>query len=119
MTKAGLDPVPLYTLNGAVYEVCAAYEETDQTEGRSPARLLGYFHSAADAEEAAKGKGIQGSTGRIDRIHLFSADGGKTGVQIGITQGATVKIMPAGYRLRREQALAKLSWLDREVLGLN
>jgi hypothetical protein len=111
-----MGPHPKRLLQGAIYTVWSAKEDTDKTEGRGPQTLIGYFHDQRDAETASIGKGVMGWPGGVQSLDIFSIDGGKTGYPI--TLGEAISIMPGGFTDRREAALAKLTDEDRRILGL-
>lgn len=111
-----MDPHPKRLLQGAVYTVWSAKEDTDKTEGRGPQTLIGYFHDKRDAETASVGKGVMGWQGSVQSLDIFSVDGGKTGYPI--TLGEAISVMDRGFTDRRAAALSKLTEEDRRILGL-
>lgn len=111
-----MEPHPKRLLQGAVYTVWSAKEDTDKTEGRGPLTLIGYFHDKRDAEIASIGKGVMGWQGSVGSVDIFSVDGGKTGYPI--TLGDPVPVTDPGFADRRAEALAKLTEDDRRILGL-
>lgn len=109
-------PKPIRSISGDLYDVFKVVEDLDKNEGRGGTSVVGYYHDKADADEAAKDKGVFGSPGRIDVMQMLSIDGGRTGYVFNV--GQAIKAVLPGHKALRAAGLAKLTADEREALGL-
>jgi len=89
---------------------------SDTNEGRGQTVTLGYFLNVGAAQACASGAGVQGTDARIEQITALvvrdkDLAGGVylLGEEVKSTYTSDVKL--------REQALAKLTTLERRALG--
>ena len=82
-----------------------AYTNSDLIEGRGNDVHLGYFKVQSDAEKASSGRGVMGTNAHVRLAPIL--------IYENFEEFAEVRAKDV-----REQALNKLSWEERKLLGL-
>lgn len=110
-------PIVGHPFSATLYKAYGVYEQLDKTEGRGGERLLGLFHSEADAIVAARGRGVMGLPGDIRQVSVLSKDGGITGFIFNPNDNV-IEIQPPDLDMIKKNALSKLTAQEKRVLGL-
>lgn len=88
--------------------VWESYTNSDLTEGRGAHVHIGYFLSKKDAERAGVGQGVMGTDARVRQVGEVSL----------IVYETFDEFLAIQKEEKRQQALAKLTQEERELLGL-
>ena len=101
------------------------WEEIDQSEGRSGRRNLGYALTRIEAQEHAKGKGVQGTPTFVTEHRATSFTDGDDPTDVSyvldenfIRQAHLLTVSPETLAAAVSAAKAKLSKYELEILGL-
>lgn len=105
-------------LSGEIAYVYEAKVESDLNEYKGGTKLLGYFHSKVEAEQAIKNAGYHPSDGYVKSVQVFKQDLGKDYGAGQFHYYLLTQIELEDKETIKKRALGKLTLAEKQALGL-